>query len=321
MNINYLRYALEVHQAGSITQAAENLFMSQPNLSRDIKELEESLNIHLFSRTSRGVITTPEGEEFLEHARRLLGQMDAMEARYSRSNRQRMTFSISIPRSSYIAEAISRFVNQIDHRLGDHYIVSVKETNTIEAATNITDHGYDFGVIRYPVMYESYFHTLLEGKQLKYIDLISLNYVIITSEDGKLAKKKTCTLEELRHYIEIVHGDLTVPYLTLAHNIQDLTPTQNAPRKLAVFERGSQFNLLKNVKESYMWSSPMLKEDLEHNRLVVVECPEADDEYRDALIYQPKKEEDELGRHIIQELSDTICSTFQHTYPKCDNRA
>ncbi|HOA80402.1 MAG TPA: LysR family transcriptional regulator, partial [Defluviitaleaceae bacterium] len=55
MNLLHLRYALEVEKTRSISKAAENLLMSQPNLSRAIKELEESLGITIFKRTSKGI--------------------------------------------------------------------------------------------------------------------------------------------------------------------------------------------------------------------------------------------------------------------------
>lgn len=76
MNLQYLRYAVEVARTGSISQAAENLFMSQPSLSKSIHELESSLGVQLFKRTSRGVCPTPEGEDLLLLARSILSQAE-----------------------------------------------------------------------------------------------------------------------------------------------------------------------------------------------------------------------------------------------------
>ena len=64
MNILHLKYAVEVAKAGSLSKAAEALYMNQPNLSRAIKELEASLGITIFGRSAKGVYVTPEGEEF-----------------------------------------------------------------------------------------------------------------------------------------------------------------------------------------------------------------------------------------------------------------
>ena len=62
MNVMHLRYAVEISKTKSINKAAENLFMSQPNLSRAIKELESSIGIDIFKRTSKGMTVTPKGE-------------------------------------------------------------------------------------------------------------------------------------------------------------------------------------------------------------------------------------------------------------------
>ena len=48
MNTLYLKYVLEVEQSGSISQAAQNLFMAQPNLSKAIKDLEAELGYAIF---------------------------------------------------------------------------------------------------------------------------------------------------------------------------------------------------------------------------------------------------------------------------------
>ena len=64
MNTSYLAYALEIERVGSITQAAQNLYMAQPNLSKALKELEKELGYPVFKRTALGVKATEEGEEF-----------------------------------------------------------------------------------------------------------------------------------------------------------------------------------------------------------------------------------------------------------------
>ena len=79
MNIIHLKYAVEIEKTRSISKAAENLFMAQPNLSRAIKELEESIGIAIFNRTPKGITVTPDGEEFLHHARKILRQVEEME--------------------------------------------------------------------------------------------------------------------------------------------------------------------------------------------------------------------------------------------------
>ena len=113
MNILHLKYAVEIAKTGSLNKAAENLYMGQPNLSRAIKELEASLGITIFDRSAKGMVATAEGEEFLQYARKILAQIDAVEAIYKTGVPIKKKFSISVPRASYIAEAFTQFTKQI----------------------------------------------------------------------------------------------------------------------------------------------------------------------------------------------------------------
>ena len=81
MNLQQLRYAVEVAKTGSITAAAKNLYMGQPNLSKSIRELEAELGITLFERTARGVAPTKNGEDFLGYARSIIAQMESLETK------------------------------------------------------------------------------------------------------------------------------------------------------------------------------------------------------------------------------------------------
>ncbi|MBQ7090686.1 MAG: LysR family transcriptional regulator, partial [Clostridia bacterium] len=109
MNIVHLKYAVEIAKTQSISKAAENLYMGQPNLSRAVRELEESLGITIFNRTPKGISITPDGEEFLQYARRIIAQVDEMEELYQKGQTNRKRFSVSGPRAGYIASAFVAF--------------------------------------------------------------------------------------------------------------------------------------------------------------------------------------------------------------------
>ena len=75
MNILHVKYAVEVAKAGSLNKAAQTLLIAQPNLSRSIKELESELGLTIFDRSSKGMVLTPEGEEFIGYAQNILQQI------------------------------------------------------------------------------------------------------------------------------------------------------------------------------------------------------------------------------------------------------
>ena len=60
MNLLYIKYAVEIATCGSLNKAAEKLYVGQPNLSRAIKELESSLGVTIFERSTKGMVITPD---------------------------------------------------------------------------------------------------------------------------------------------------------------------------------------------------------------------------------------------------------------------
>ncbi len=83
MTLQQLRYAITIADSGSMNEAAKHLFISQPGLSGTIRELENELGIDIFLRSNRGIVITPEGEEFLGYARQVCEQYALLENRYA----------------------------------------------------------------------------------------------------------------------------------------------------------------------------------------------------------------------------------------------
>ena len=113
MNITHLRYAVEVARTGSISQAAETLCVGQPNLSKAIKELESSLGVTLFRRTSKGATPTPQGEAFLHYARSLLSQMDEMENLFAQGHAEQETLRVAATPSAVLTLAAAQLSSSL----------------------------------------------------------------------------------------------------------------------------------------------------------------------------------------------------------------
>ena len=71
-----LKYLIAIAEHGSYTRAAEALHVSQPTMSQQIKQLEESLQSRLLDRSGRSVRLTDAGEVYLHHARRAWGELN-----------------------------------------------------------------------------------------------------------------------------------------------------------------------------------------------------------------------------------------------------
>lgn len=86
MTLQQLRYALTIAGCGSMNEAAKRLFLSQPSLSETVKELEQEIGLQIFMRSNRGIIITPEGEEFLGYARQVIDSTESLRRAMWRSS-------------------------------------------------------------------------------------------------------------------------------------------------------------------------------------------------------------------------------------------
>jgi DNA-binding transcriptional LysR family regulator len=135
MNTLHFKYALEIERTRSITKAADNLYMSQPNLSKAIKELEITFKFPIFERSSRGVVPTSKGLEFLNYARNILKEIENIEALADAGRLHRQRFTVSIPRGSYIAAAFTKFAAELDPE--KEMDIHVQETNSMQTISGL----------------------------------------------------------------------------------------------------------------------------------------------------------------------------------------
>jgi DNA-binding transcriptional LysR family regulator len=296
-----MKYAVEVANNGSLNKAAEKLYIAQPNLSRAIKELEASLGITIFDRSAKGMVMTPAGEEFINYAKNILKQIDEVELIYKQGSPKKQKFSISVPRACYISDAFAHFSKHIEDGMAE---IFYKETNSQRTINNVLNNDYKLGIIRYAENYDKYFKDLLEEKGLSYEMVAKFSYVLIMSRDNPLAEKETITFEDLPPFIEIAHADPYVPSLPLSKVVKEELP-DNIDRRIFIFERASQFDLLSENPDTFMWVSPASEKILQRYNLVQRQCADNRKIYKDVLIYKNGYRFSKLDNCFITALCDS----------------
>ena len=299
MNLMHIKYAVEVANEGSINKAAEKLYVGQPNLSRAIKELEASLGVKIFERSAKGMGLTSDGETFIRYAKTILRQVDEVESIFNGSGSVKKRFSISVPRASYISDAFARFSHSLTNEAEAEIIY--KETNSLRAIKNILHEDYKLGIIRYAENYDKYFKTMLDEKDMQYEMITEFSCVLAMSRDNPLASAEKITFDALKDYIEIAHADPYVPSLPLSQVRKEELP-DNIGRRIFVFERASQFELLSENPETFMWVSPIPQKLLDRYDLVQIPCEENKNIYKDILIYKRDYKLTALDKAFIDEL-------------------
>ena len=179
MNMLHIKYAVEIAKCGSINKAAERLLTGQQNLSRAVKELETSLGIKIFERSAKGMTLTPEGEMFMGYAKSILKQVDALEEIFKNGVSVKQRFSISVPRASYISEALVKFSESLGS--SKDWEILYKETNSLRAINNILRDEYNLGIIRYADIYDKYYKSMLEEKKLDCELVAEFKHILVMS--------------------------------------------------------------------------------------------------------------------------------------------
>lgn len=299
MNLLHLKYALTVAKTNSINKAADELYVGAPALSRAIKELESSLGVSLFDRSAKGMTLTPDGELFIQYAKKVLKQTDDIEAIFRNRTATREHFSISVPRASYVAAAFAEFSNKV--ALNSDAELFYKETNAYRVINNILKEDYKLGILRYSDQYDAYYRAMMQEKKLTGELITEFTYVLVMSRASALSKKETISYADLDGYTEIAHADPYVPSLPLSE-VKKAELPEHKGNRIFVFERGSQFELLAKNPNTYMWVSPIPKETLERYGLTERACIDNNRVYRDVLIHRDDYKLTELDQMFIDAL-------------------
>ncbi|MDE6030748.1 MAG: LysR family transcriptional regulator [Oscillospiraceae bacterium] len=297
MNILHLKYAVEVEKTRSISKAAENLYMGQPNLSRAIKELEESLGITVFKRTTKGISITPDGEEFLRRARRIVSQVDEMEDIYRNGRIHRQEFSVCTPRGSYFSDAVTAFAARLNSDTPTRVVF--RETDSAETVSGVARGDFNLGIVRYRQSFDKLFKDLFSSKKLFCEIICEFAPMVILNASDPLASSEKITIEDLREYIEVIVPDCSAPAIPLG----DAKKTEFSDKTISVYDRTTQLELLQSVPRSYSRAAPLRRELLGEYGLAAVSCPE-NELCKDVLIYRKDYRLTEQDKQYITDLTD-----------------
>jgi len=150
MELRHLRYFLAIAEELSFIKASEKLFISQPPLSRQIKELEDELGARLFNRNNKRVELTEAGKYFEKEARQLLQDLERITLRTKKiGNNISGEFRIA-----YISSTFSGDIAELIKFLSDKYPYvnfSLYEVPTARQITDLEQGIIDLGIIRAPL--------------------------------------------------------------------------------------------------------------------------------------------------------------------------
>ncbi len=300
MNTLHFKYAVEVERTGSITQAAENLFMGQPNLSKAIMELEETLGFMIFERTSKGVIPTVKGVRFLVYAKNILSQIEKMEALADESG-SGQTLSLAFPRSFYIGRAVAKYTANFDFTAKVR--LNIRESASVQLINSIALGMFNIGVVRYRLAHEKYFLDYIEDKELDGIPFWEFDSVVTTAKRN-YENDEILDYQTLCEMTPIVYGDETIPYLSFGE-VRREAKSPAADKAVFVYDRATAIELLHSLPNAYMLSAPAPRTELQKYGLSQQKCAIPDERSKDILVFQKGYKFSESDRQFVDILSQT----------------
>ena len=196
MTLQQLNYVITVADSGSMNEASKKLFVSQPSLSGSIRELEKELGFDIFLRTNRGIVITPEGEEFLGYARQVSEQYRLLTNRYIEKEAKEK-FSVSMQHYSF---AVKAFVDTVKKMGMDEYEFAVHETKTYEVIENVRDRKSELGMLYMSEFNRNVLEKIFRDNQLVFTELFECDTYVYLWSGHPLAKESVLSMEQLEPY-------------------------------------------------------------------------------------------------------------------------
>lgn len=190
MEIRVLRYFLEIAREGNMTRAAERLHVSQPSLSRQMKELEEELGKKLFTRSSYSIRLTDEGMLLRKRAEDLLAMADKITNEFQTMDEITGGDVYIGCAESYLIKYLAKAVERLNKRYpGIHYHITSGDTEIV--AERLNRGLFDLAFIAEPPDLSKY----------NYLELPeSDTWGALMRKDCPLAEKSEITLEDVIPY-------------------------------------------------------------------------------------------------------------------------
>ena len=267
MTLQQLQYAVTVASVGTITEAAERLYITQPSLTTAIRELEKEMNLTIFIRSNRGVAVSKEGEVFLGYARQILEQTELLKEKYTNERQWGRNFCVSTQHYSF---AVNAFVELIQKYAGEEYDFNLRETQTYEIIEDVALMKSELGILYLDEENKSVITKTLREKELIFTPLFDAKPHVFISSEHPLAAKKTVDWDDLEPY----------PYLSFEqgeHNsfyyAEERYSRVLRKKNIRVRDRATLFNLLIGLN-GYTVCSGVIDENLNGKNIIAVPLKE-----------------------------------------------
>lgn len=295
MTLQQLKYVDAVASCGSVSEAARRVFATQPTLTEAIRSLEEELRIAIFTRSSRGVSVTREGEEFLASARQILDDAARIQSKYTGKAVRHPQFAVSCQHYAFAVEA---FMEVVKANGADSYDFTLRETVTSEIIDDVARHRSEIGVLYLSRRNERAIMKILKKEELRFEELFVSRPHVFLGKRHPLAKKKSgIAPKELDAYpfISFEQGVENALYFA-----EEVMPSIDRKKNIRVRDRATMTNLILGL-DGYTVASGALSRELNGPDIVAVPL-KMDDFIRVGLVLRDGIPLSDAGKAFVEEI-------------------
>jgi len=256
ITLQQLHYFIEVAAEGSITAAADMLYVAQPTMSVAMKDLETRVGRALLVRSARGITLTTDGAEFLGYARQVVEQVALLEQRYLDRAPSRRLLGVSTQHYSF---AVDAFVRMVKGTEGAEYEFSLRETRTWDIIEDVRTLRSELGILYRNDFNRNVIDKLLRDSGLAFRPLFVAEPHIFISKKNPLASRDRVSLADLADLPRLTFDQGANNSFYLA---EEILSTLSSKREIRVSDRATIFNLMIGL-DGYTISTGIISDDLD----------------------------------------------------------
>ena len=298
MTLQQLKYIITIAECGSITSAAQKLFITQPSLSKSIADLEAEMGITIFYRNNRGVYLSQDGLKFLSYAHQVIEQAQLLEQQYKKKEVIRRVFSISAQHYAFVVNA---FVVLVKEYSKSKYEFTLRESKTFDIIEDVRTAKSELGVLFLSNFNREIILRIIQNADLKFSTLFNVKPHIFVSRTNPLADRLSVTLDELKNYPRLTFEQGTNNSFYYA---EEPHITEESPKSIIVTDRATLFNLIIGLN-GYTISSGILSSDLNGTDIIAIPL-ESNEVMEIGYICQPDRPLGSLSIRYLEHLKNYI---------------
>lgn len=196
MKFEQLRYVFTIYQTGSISRAAKELFLSQPNISNAVKSLEAELGFQIFERTVNGLVFTEKGLDLVYHAQLILEEAERITGLSTQDNG--MTFRLLSSRYTPVEDAFVKLFKENEEQ--SQIRMEIQDCGQFEAIELLSKRQADIAFLISSDICSPSMKSELKRKKLQYHHLHVLQCNVNLSVNHPLIKNGDFSFEKLKQY-------------------------------------------------------------------------------------------------------------------------